>query len=303
LIHHPLIQGADLNSDPGDLIGGAAWNYFLDNIAEAWSNMTRLQADGLAAAVGVSNFYLQHLEALDSATTKMMSLATKDDETASAATGSTTSGSSVDGSLDTISASTFAPVAAVEVYVDCAHPEEALVRHCQSRSPVPAAVLGYRPLAFMPVLGYLECEIPISATSEEGQEIGDVDATATTATTTTATTATTTSTAASTTTLLAVMESRTASIPSCGDARQLALAWLHARGVSPVVCSSDKGRISSNFNAAEVSATPSFIEAYLATKQGLGEALIPKAVSEQTEMISMMGGTDEYASAFAGMGL
>jgi len=251
LIHHPLVRGADLNSDPDKLVGGTAWQYFQQNIGVAWENMSRLKLDGLCAEIGVSNFYLQHLGELD----KAIQCATdpclpREVEAAS--------------------------VAAVEIYIDCTHPEEDLVKHCQNRSP-PAAVLGYRPLAFLPVLEFLDCEVVSAPKENSGASV--VEGACATATTTT---------------LLGALEARAAYFPGCSGSRQLVLASLLLRGVSPVASSMDKGRIASNFAAVQLGST--------LLSDAKAELLVPPCNSEQAEMIIMMGGSDEYAAAFASMG-
>uniref|UniRef100_A0A7S1IW92 NADP-dependent oxidoreductase domain-containing protein n=1 Tax=Eutreptiella gymnastica TaxID=73025 RepID=A0A7S1IW92_9EUGL len=57
LCHWPGEATLDLGGDPEELLPQpTAWQYFTRSVAEAWANMTRLQQDGLAVHIGVSNF-------------------------------------------------------------------------------------------------------------------------------------------------------------------------------------------------------------------------------------------------------
>jgi diketogulonate reductase-like aldo/keto reductase len=236
LIHHPLNRGADLSADPGSLTNEPAWAYFQENIRESWEIMSRLQLEGLAKQVGVSNFYLQHLEALDGAIKEM-------DAAPGAGEGSKKS----------------APVAAVQVFIDSCHPEDDLVAHCQSRTP-PANVFAYRPVAFLPVLGFVESDAP----GDEGSGKN----------------------------LLESLEDAALAV-GCSDARQLVLASVHGRNISPITSSRDSDRMSANFSAAMLAERYSHEEA---------KNLVPVVIQAHADDVSMMGGADEYASAFKEMG-
>jgi diketogulonate reductase-like aldo/keto reductase len=81
--------------------------------------MTNLKNDGLAKAVGVSNFYENHL-------VELLKIVQND--------------------------ITLAPVAVNEVFIDAAHPEFELVSYCQNNS---IQCLAYRPLKFLPVYSFV----------------------------------------------------------------------------------------------------------------------------------------------------
>ena len=63
LIHWPGQHDTDLSSND-DIASKCTWSYFDTNIEAAWINMQRLQTEGLTKQIGVSNFYLSHLQRL-----------------------------------------------------------------------------------------------------------------------------------------------------------------------------------------------------------------------------------------------
>jgi diketogulonate reductase-like aldo/keto reductase len=218
LIHYPLTSNSDLSGDPKTLVASESWTVFKDTIREAWNIMSKLQRDGLCTHCGVSNFYSPHLDELFA---------------------------HIDATAGEDSLGKLSPVMAAEIFVDAAHPEEALVTMLKSRHAQP---LAYRPLAFVPVYGMLDglTEVMFEAVTIAG---GEVEKT------------------------------------SYGAI----LSWLLARGISPVISSSNPEHIRENARAsAAVDLVP--LTACL------------KKLSEQSEMVDMCGGCDEYAAAFKLMG-
>lgn len=119
LIHYPAPAGTDLSGDPAGLSTPERWAWFAEHIEGAWANMSRLRAEGLVRHVGVSNFYRQHLNAMDAF----------------------------------VDRAEHAPIYANQVWMEAAHPQADLVRHCQSKGIV---VMAYRPTVFLTLLGLLE---------------------------------------------------------------------------------------------------------------------------------------------------
>jgi len=98
-------------ASPGDFQGKASsWEDFQKDIVPAWSNMQRLQNDGLCSQVGTSNFYSHHLEVLAKA---------------------------CDGAVPY----------ANEIFIDVTNPETEFVNSMQSQG---IRVLAYRPVAYKP---------------------------------------------------------------------------------------------------------------------------------------------------------
>lgn len=101
-----------MGAEPSAFGEACNWEFFAANVAQAWRNMQRLVADGVARFVGVSNFNQHHLDALAAACPDAP-----------------------------------APYAN-QVYVDAVHPQTELVKACQARG---IRVMAYRPLAFVNV--------------------------------------------------------------------------------------------------------------------------------------------------------
>ena len=120
LIHHPGPRAADLAGDPAALATESAWQWFAGNCKQAWANMSRLQAEGLATHVGVSNFYGGHIAKLAHHAGPLHGTA---------------------------------PVFANEVFIDALHGEAELVADMAARG---IRALGYRPLAFMPTYALVD---------------------------------------------------------------------------------------------------------------------------------------------------
>lgn len=268
LIHYPLPGGTDLSGDPDALAPAETFTWFTESIRAAWANMSRLRAEGLTREVGVSNFYTQHLDVL---------LALIEEEAADAAEGADAvavgSGDEhAEPPLVTpgLAAGGLAPVAVAQNFIDAAHPEHELVSACQARG---IRVMAYRPLAFLPMLDILEGGFG-EALDEKAAALG-------------------------------------------ADSRaQLVLAWLLSRGVSPITSSASEEHMTSNIRAAgalrrssdagEGSPEPAGLEG----EEGAAADVLPSAVeelfgaiAEQGEMVSMMGGSDEYAAAFKRHGM
>jgi diketogulonate reductase-like aldo/keto reductase len=98
-------------ASPGDFQDKVtSWDDFCASVGEAWSNMKRLQADGLCQEIGTSNFYAHHLE-----------------EMAKACEG--------------------AKPFANEIFIDVTNPETEFVDAMQQQG---IKVLAYRPVAYKP---------------------------------------------------------------------------------------------------------------------------------------------------------
>eukprot|EP00747_Dinoflagellata_sp_TGD_P164374 gnl/TRDRNA2_/TRDRNA2_184237_c0_seq1.p1 gnl/TRDRNA2_/TRDRNA2_184237_c0~~gnl/TRDRNA2_/TRDRNA2_184237_c0_seq1.p1 ORF type:complete len:333 (+),score=73.44 gnl/TRDRNA2_/TRDRNA2_184237_c0_seq1:51-1049(+) len=132
LMHYPAdAASTDLNGEPDALATAERWVFFESHAAEAWANMARLQRDGLATAVGLSNCYQQHVAVLRPVAEK-------------------------EG----------VPIAANQIFVDAAHPEEAYVAELQAMG---IAVMAYRPLVF---LGVMDMAGMLDALAEAAADAG-----------------------------------------------------------------------------------------------------------------------------------
>lgn len=237
LCHYPLAAGsgaAVLSGDPGVISTPEKFSLFTEGLAVAWEHLSRLQQDGLVRHIGLSNCYIQHLEAVNALI-------------------SSSSSSEVGGVP-------LAPVYAVQNYVDAAHHETDLLAYCQHHH---IHCLAYRPLTFMSVYGFLD------GVPDELQEI-----------------------------------SKTYCMES---GHQLVLWWLLSRGVSPVISSVDRAHMKANYGTfiryrKHFDAQPGGggegveVEVY---PSGLDEVM--QKLAAESEMINMMGGSDEYALAFKAM--
>eukprot|EP00697_Spironema_sp_BW2_P015477 gnl/Spiro4/6343_TR3269_c0_g2_i1.p1 gnl/Spiro4/6343_TR3269_c0_g2~~gnl/Spiro4/6343_TR3269_c0_g2_i1.p1 ORF type:complete len:336 (-),score=69.12 gnl/Spiro4/6343_TR3269_c0_g2_i1:53-1018(-) len=115
LIHWPGPATVDMvRSDPEQVQQTCSFEQFEQKIATAWAMMLRLREEGLVREVGVSNFYLRHLQ-------KLLEL------------------------CPTPSSRPYAN----QIYIDAANPENPLVEFMQANGIKPIA---YRPLAFLNVL-------------------------------------------------------------------------------------------------------------------------------------------------------
>lgn len=257
LVHYPGPPGADLGGDPAALATADAWAWFQQHVGEAWAHMSRLRADGLCAEVGVSNCYAPHLLAIEAVRRGEQQ---QDQESPS------TSALAAASSEAAASCSSLAPVFAAEVFVDAVHPEADLVALCQRRG---VQCLAYRPLAFLPVLAFLDAEAA-----------GHVDA--------------------------RLAAAADAAAGCDGGPRQVVLAWLHRRGLSPVTSSTNASHVRSNFAAASLPCaqpTPhGDDDGQPASAEGGFDGRCFAALEAQVETVDMMGGCDEYAAAFKQMG-
>jgi diketogulonate reductase-like aldo/keto reductase len=259
LVHYPAPAGTDLGGDPSTLATPAAWAWFQQHVAEAWAHMSQLRADGLCTEVGVSNCYETHLLAIEDVRHHEQK----------------NEGPSISALASSGPApSPLAPVFAAEVFVDAAHPEVALVAFCRRHG---VQCLAYRPLAFLPVLAFLE--------DSEGP--GAVEA---------------------------QLEAAAEACTGCdGGLRQLVLASLHRRGLSPIASSTNAAHVRSNFAAASLPcAQPPPPHHGGSEDDGDGHPVGAAeggfdgrgfaALRAQAEAVDTMGGCDEYAAAFKQMG-
>ncbi|KAK3287042.1 hypothetical protein CYMTET_5430 [Cymbomonas tetramitiformis] len=145
LINYPLPAGTALDGNPEALARSENWAHFERHLLEAWTNMSRLRQDGLAIHVGVSNFYTQHLEALQDVIIR----SNKINKCKRNSTPAHTSDPEPHGN-------DLAPIYAAENFIDLAHPEYELVEYCFRHS---IRCLAYRSVYFIGVyeiIGLLE---------------------------------------------------------------------------------------------------------------------------------------------------
>eukprot|EP00603_Paraphysomonas_imperforata_P015648 CAMPEP_0114476592 /NCGR_PEP_ID=MMETSP0104-20121206/14843_1 /TAXON_ID=37642 ORGANISM="Paraphysomonas imperforata, Strain PA2" /NCGR_SAMPLE_ID=MMETSP0104 /ASSEMBLY_ACC=CAM_ASM_000202 /LENGTH=332 /DNA_ID=CAMNT_0001651345 /DNA_START=26 /DNA_END=1023 /DNA_ORIENTATION=+ len=132
LIHFPLASGTGndvLTGDPSSISTSENWTLYVESLAVAWEHMSRLRQDGLVKHVGLSNCYLQHLEAFSTLLRTEAGLAVS------------------------VQSSELAPIYAIQNFIDAAHPESELLEFCKENQ---CHCLAYRPVVFIPVYGLLD---------------------------------------------------------------------------------------------------------------------------------------------------
>eukprot|EP00298_Acanthocystis_sp_HF-20_P009347 c18253_g1_i1.p1 GENE.c18253_g1_i1~~c18253_g1_i1.p1 ORF type:complete len:320 (-),score=129.21 c18253_g1_i1:27-953(-) len=113
LIHWAGKATADLNGDPSQVASDCDFNWFSENIEQAWKNMLQLKNQNLTNNIGVSNFYSSHINQL----------------------------------IQKFPDSKDQPFAN-QIYIDPCHQEKEFVSELQSLN---VKVMAYRSLAFIPV--------------------------------------------------------------------------------------------------------------------------------------------------------